>query len=93
MLFGRKRRSRNELIEKIKKEELDFSSMFSAINNRAELDELFKSLCKRCHPDAYVDNPEKMAIAEELFKSVRANSTNIEELKRIEETVLKELEI
>lgn len=92
MLFFRKNRIRKELIEKIKKEELDLSSVFSAINNRAEVDQLFKNLLRRCHPDRFVDNPEKNALAEALFKKVMANSTNIGVLKELEIIIKRDLE-
>lgn len=92
MLFFRKNRIRKELIEKIKKEELDLSSVFSAINNRAEVDQLFKNLLRRCHPDRFVDNPEKNALAETLFKKVMANSTNLNELKELETIIKRDLE-
>ena len=92
MLFFRKNRTRKELIEKIKKEELDLSSVFSAINNRAEVDQLFKNLLRRCHPDRFVDNPEKNALAEALFKKVMANSTNLGVLKGLEIIIKRDLE-
>ncbi|MBO7604712.1 MAG: hypothetical protein J6S97_09910 [Bacteroidales bacterium] len=92
MLFFRKNRTRKELIEKIKKEELDLSSVFSAINNRAEVDQLFKNLLRRCHPDRFVDNPEKNALAEALFKKVMANSTNLGVLKELEIIIKRDLE-
>ena len=90
-LFGKKR-LRKEAIDRIKREDLDFSSMFMAINNRTEIEQLYKSLSRRCHPDAFVGNPEKMAIAEKLFKRVMANSTNYEELVKIQSTITNDLE-
>ena len=71
---------------------MDFSSMFTAINKRSEIEQLFKSLSRRCHPDVYVGHSEKMALAEDLFKRVMANSTNYEELLKIQSIITKELE-
>ena len=92
MSLFRKKSIQKGAIERIKKEEIDFSSMFAAINNRAEIEQLFKSLSRRCHPDVYVSNPDKMALAEELFKKVMANSTNYEELVELEKTIYEKLE-
>lgn len=92
MLLFKKNRARKEMIDKIKKEEIDLSSMFSTINDRAEVDRLFKSLSRRCHPDRFVDNPRKITIAEKLFKLVMTNSTNLDELKKLDDTIKKELE-
>ena len=92
MSIFKKKDTREETIDRIKKEDMDFSSMFTAINNRTEIEQLFKSLSRRCHPDVYVGNPEKMALAEELFKSVMANSTNYKELVQIDSIITKQLE-
>ena len=92
MFFSKKNSARKELMEKIKKEELDLSSVFSTINNRAEVDQLFKNLLRRCHPDRFVDNPEKNALAEALFKKVMANSTNLGILKDLETIIKRDLE-
>lgn len=92
MLLFKKNRARKELIDKIKKEDLDLSSVFSAINDRTETDQLFKSLSRRCHPDGYIGYTEKVALAEEIFKQVMANSTNLEELKKLDDRIKTELE-
>ena len=92
MSIFKKKDTREETIDRIKKEDMDFSSMFTAINNRTEIEQLFKSLSRRCHPDVYVGNPEKMALAEELFKRVMANSTNYKELVQIDSIITKQLE-
>ena len=92
MSIFKKKDTRKETIDRIKKEDMDFSSMFTAINNRTEIEQLFKSLSRRCHPDVYVGNPEKMALAEELFKRVMANSTNYKELVQIDSIITKQLE-
>ena len=92
MSIFKKKDTRKETIDRIKKEDMDFSSMFTAINNRTEIEQLFKSLSRRCHPDVYVGNPEKMALAEELFKRVMANSTNYKELVQIDSIITEQLE-
>ena len=92
MSLFKKKPLQKDAIDKIKKEELDFSSMFVAINNRTEIEQLFKSLSRRCHPDRFVDEPKKWAIAEDLFKRIMANSTNLNEMKKIEKIITKELE-
>lgn len=92
MSLFQKKSKQKEVIERIKREEIDFSSMFASINNRTEIEQLFKSLSRRCHPDVYVGNPEKMALAEELFKRVMANSTNYKELVQIDSIITEQLE-
>lgn len=92
MSVFKKKDNRKEAIERIKKEDMDFSSMFTAINKRSEIEQLLKKLSRRCHPDIFVGNPEKMAIAEELFKRIMANSANYEELLKIQSIITKELE-
>lgn len=90
-LFKRDR-ARKELVDKIKKEDIDFSSVFSTINDRSEVNSLFKSLSRRCHPDRFVDDPQKMIIAEGLFKKVMSNSTNLDVLKELDNITKQELE-
>ena len=92
MSLFKKKSKQKEVIERIKREEIDFSSMFASINNRTEIEQLFKSLSRRCQPDVYVGNPEKMALAEELFKRVMANSTNYKELVQIDSIITEQLE-
>lgn len=92
MSIFKRKDNREETLNRIKKEEMDFSSVFTAINKRSEIEQLFKSLSRRCHPDVYVGYPEKMALAEDLFKRVMANSTNYEELLKIQSIITTELE-
>ena len=69
----------------------DFDVAFTGFEP-PEIEQLFKSLSRRCHPDVYVGNPEKMALAEELFKRVMANSTNYKELVQIDSIITEQLE-
>lgn len=92
MSIFKRKDNREETLNRIKKEEMDFSSVFTAINKRSEIEQLFKSLSRRCHPDVYVGHPEKMSLAEDLFKRVMANSTNYEELLKIQSIITTELE-
>lgn len=85
-LFGnRKDKAKRE--EEQWKRSIDYSSIFSTIEN-GQL--LFNQLKIRCHPDRYAGT-DKQALAEELFKQVQANSTNYAKLLLLEERIDNEL--
>ena len=66
---------------------IDYSSLFSSMENGQQL---FNQLKVRCHPDRYIGT-EKQALAEEIFKQVQANSTNYSKLLVLKERIDKEL--
>ena len=78
-------------IKRIKAERLDMQGLFSSINKRAEIEVLYKELCKQCHPDKFEMNTELQTIARELFNKVqdaRNNYGRLMELKSIIENEL-----
>ena len=71
------------LIEKIKKEPLEFESLFNNISNRAQIETLYKELCMLSHPDRFANDPEKQEAAERLFKEIQLNRYNYTGLLKI----------
>ena len=55
MWFFKKKRETEQdiLIKRIKAEQLDMQDLFSNINNRSEVETLYKELCKLSHPDKF----------------------------------------
>lgn len=83
-LFRRKKSEETEkIIAKVKEEKLDFSGLFSNLNNRKEIDALYTELSRSIHPDKFVGNPEKENLANKLFQRLQENSTNLLEMQKI----------
>lgn len=93
MWFFKKKKETDQdiLIKIIKSEQLDMQDLFSNINNRSEVETLYKELCKLSHPDKFDKEPVKKEIAHELFAQIQNNRSNynqLMELKRIIEVKL-----
>ena len=93
MWFFKKKRETEQdiLIKRIKDEQLDMKDLFSDINNRSEVETLYKELCKLSHPDKFDKEPMKKKLAHELFAQIQINRNNynrLMELKRIIEVKL-----
>lgn len=93
MWFFKKKRETEQdiLIKRIKSEQIDMQDLFSNINNRSEVEILYKELCKLSHPDKFDKEPVKKEIAHELFAQIQKNRSNynqLMELKRIIEVKL-----
>lgn len=79
--FKKKKQTEQDiLIERIKSEQLDMQDLFSNINNRSEVESLYKELCKLSHPDKFDKEPEKKEIAKELFAQIQTNRNNYNQL-------------
>jgi hypothetical protein len=81
--FKKKKKKETEqdiLIKRIKSERLDMQDLFSNINNRSEVESLYKELCKLSHPDKFDKEPEKKEIAKELFAQIQTNRNNYNQL-------------
>ena len=85
ILFWRKSSKSNIPLDKINKETINFNELFSSINNRSQVLELYKFLCHACHPDKYINDPNKAQIAEDLFKKVQNCKTDLSELLKIQD--------
>jgi len=66
---------------------VDYSSLFASMSQGQKL---FNQLKVQCHPDRFVGT-DKQALAEELFKQVQENSTDLEKLLALKERILTEL--
>ncbi len=87
--FKRKRdKSQEELIKKIKKENLDMEGLFSNINNRSKMEALYKELCKLCHPDLYEKYPEKRVLAQELFTKIQNSKNDYNSLLELKQVII-----
>ena len=92
--FKKKKETEQDMqVKRIKAEQLDMQGLFSNINKRAEIEALYKELCKLCHPDKFEYDSESQNIAKELFEKVQNCRNNYNSLIRlksiIEEKLLK----
>ncbi len=85
MWFFKKKKETEQdiLIKRIKSERLDMQDLFSNINNRSEVESLYKELCKLSHPDKFDKEPEKKEIAKELFAQIQTNRNNYNQLMEL----------
>lgn len=59
----------------------------NVVQSIAKAKMLYKSLCSKCHPDRFPNNPEKQRLAEEVFKEVVKNKYSYSNLMEIEERI------
>ena len=86
--FKKKNTIQEELIKRIKEEDLDMSGLFSNINNRSKIEPLYKELCKLCHPDLYEKEPDKRELAQELFTKIQKNKNDYNSLLKLNEEII-----
>ena len=89
--FKKKNTIQEELIKRIKEEDLDMSGLFSNINNRSKIEPLYKELCKLCHPDLYEKEPDKRELAQELFTKIQKNKNDYNALLKLKEEIIDSL--
>ena len=85
--FKKKQTEQDILIERIKAEQVDMQGLFSNINKRGEVEELFKELSKLSHPDKFEKDPEKKEIAQKLFTQIQNNRNNYTQLMELKNNV------
>ena len=85
MWFFKKKKETEQdiLIKRIKSEQLDMQDLFSNINNRSEVESLYKELCKLSHPDKFDKEPKKKVIAKDLFDQIQTNRNNYNQLMEL----------
>ena len=85
MWFFKKKRETEQdiLIKRIKAEQFDMQDLFSNINNRSEVETLYKELCKLSHPDKFDWEPVKKEVAKELFAQIQMNRNNYNQLMEL----------
>ena len=89
MWFFKKKKETEQdiLIKRIKSERLDMQDLFSNINNRSEVESLYKELCKLSHPDKFDKAPKKKEIAKELFAQIQTNRNNYNQLIALKDII------
>ena len=87
-LFKKKKETEQDiLVKRIKDEQLDMKSLFSNIGNRAEVETLYKELCKLAHPDKFEKDSLKKEIAKDLFAQIQNNRNNYNQLMELKSIV------
>ena len=76
---------------KHKSEAVTSDEAINVVQSIAKAKVLYKSLCIKCHPDKFSQHPEKMQIAEEIFKGVARNKHNYSALLELEKRIADEL--
>ena len=69
---------------------IDFRNVF---NNAFNSKEIYDDLKKKCHPDRFVDDAEREAIANDLFQRITQNQHNIDNLRKLREEAVQKLGI
>lgn len=89
MWFFKKKKETEQdiLVKRIKAEQLDMQGLFSNINNRAEVETLYKELCKQCHPDKFEKDAERQEIAKELFDEIQNSRNNYNSLIKLKSII------
>lgn len=93
MWFFRKKKDpkHDDLIEKMKEEQVDLQNIFSNISNRTKIEYLYKELCKLCHPDKFEKDLKKKRLAKELFDRVQSSKTDYNRLLELKEIINEQL--
>lgn len=77
-----------------KKKALDENVDFDNIMNSAfHAKEVYDELKGKCHPDKFATDPEKNAIALDIFQQITENKNNISKLKELKQRAIDELGI
>jgi len=76
-------------LEKARKTKIDMEGIMNSINKSKDL---YKELSASCHPDRFINSP-KQKLAEEIFQEISKNRRNFEELSKLKERAMKELEL
>lgn len=72
------------------KEEIDFENTFmSAFHSK----ELYDKLKRRCHPDRFAPDEDKMKVADDIFQRIRKYETNYNKLIELQKEAKEKLGI
>ncbi len=89
-IFRKKTQEEKELealSNKIKSEPLNMSALFSNLNKLGEIDALYSDLCRCAHPDRFVGDNEKMALADKIFKQIQESKADYQKLLALKDEV------
>lgn len=92
--FNKKRQNKkihDSIISTIKSEQCSFEGIFSSISHRKEIENLYKSLCKKCHPDKFAHNEKLKEIASNLFVEIQEARNNYDKLLLLKDIIEKKL--
>jgi hypothetical protein len=81
-----KQRFKNESL----KQEIDFNNIINSSFNSIQL---YDELKAKCHPDLFFTDKDKNAIAENLFKEITKNKTNVKRLLELKKEAIQKLNI
>ena len=68
-------------------------SFDNIINSAFNSKQLYDKLKVRCHPDRFPLDPQKNAIANDIFQRIKKNEYNVEELEKLKEEAIERLGI
>lgn len=71
-------------------ENIDFDNI---INSSFNAPKLYDELKVKCHPDRFVSNKEKYAIANSIFQEITKNKSNVKKLEELKELAKQKLNI
>jgi hypothetical protein len=77
-------------VKDYKDAEVDFGNMFNSMFNASALHDILK---KKIHPDRFPNDPEKIAIANELTAQLNESQKNIAKMKEIQSVAKEKLGI
>jgi hypothetical protein len=77
-------------IKQYKDTEVDLSNMFDSMFNSSRLHTILK---KKIHPDRFPNDPEKIALANELTAKLNEAQNNIAKMKEIQNIAIEKLGI
>ena len=80
----------DEIIKEDKHVEVDFGNIFNSMFNASALHDILK---KKIHPDRFPNDPEKIAIANELTAQLNESQKNIAKMKEIQSVAKEKLGI
>lgn len=78
----------DEHVTKYKDAEVDFGNMFNSMFNAQKLHDILK---KKIHPDRFPNDPEKIAVANELTAQLNQSQNNIAKMKEIQSIAIDKL--
>lgn len=87
MKFFRKKSEQDELIGKIRQEQLDMGSLFQNINDREKTKTLYRELSLLCHPDKYPEDSVEQKWSKEIFNRIQLSQTNYNQLLKLQEEI------
>ena len=87
---GKKTKTDRQKVRDSIKDDVDFQNI---INSSFHATELYNELKVKCHPDRFVGDDEKIAIANRIFQEISKNKMNYKRLLELKKTAVQELDI